>query len=142
MSNNFMRFSSAPDQLFDTIRKRDQRHEPFDASKITKAILKAGRASGEFEETEARRLTMVAVTSATLLTGTPAARLVETRTRVVGEKLVDERTDLRLQHLHEPLPEAGRRDLSLRCVARTPRTRSWVHRWSWRLLPRWPAANG
>ena len=64
MPENFLRPTAAPDQLFETIRKRDQRHEPFDASKITKAILKAGRASGEFDETEARRLTIRVLTTA------------------------------------------------------------------------------
>ena len=64
MPENFLRPTAAPDHLFETIRKRDQRHEPFDASKITKAILKAGRASGEFDETEARRLTIRVLTTA------------------------------------------------------------------------------
>jgi ribonucleoside-triphosphate reductase len=64
MPENFLRPTAAPDQLFESIRKRDQRHEPFDASKITKAILKAGRASGEFDETEARRLTIRVLTTA------------------------------------------------------------------------------
>ena len=40
------------------IRKRDQRLVPFESSKITSAILKAGRASGEFKENTARRLTI------------------------------------------------------------------------------------
>ncbi|MEA3385177.1 MAG: ribonucleoside triphosphate reductase [Thermodesulfobacteriota bacterium] len=40
------------------IRKRDQRQMPFESSKITSAILKAGRASGEFKEDTARRLTI------------------------------------------------------------------------------------
>ena len=40
------------------IRKRDQRLVPFESSKITFAILKAGRATGEFEEDTARRLTI------------------------------------------------------------------------------------
>ena len=47
-----------PNQLFPTIRKRDQRHEPFEAGKITAAILKAGRTTGEFDQPEARRLTI------------------------------------------------------------------------------------
>ncbi|MEA1866823.1 MAG: ribonucleoside triphosphate reductase [Thermodesulfobacteriota bacterium] len=40
------------------IRKRDQRQMPFESSKITSAILKAGRATGEFKEDTARRLTI------------------------------------------------------------------------------------
>ena len=43
---------------FTTILKRDGRETVFDASKITAAILKAGRATGEFEEDTARQLTM------------------------------------------------------------------------------------
>nr|WP_321467493.1 ribonucleoside triphosphate reductase [uncultured Desulfobulbus sp.] len=44
--------------FFTTIKKRDQRLVPFEASKITHALLKAGQASGEFGQPEARRLTM------------------------------------------------------------------------------------
>ena len=40
------------------IRKRDQRLVPFESSKITSAILKAGGATGEFKEDTARRLTI------------------------------------------------------------------------------------
>lgn len=43
---------------FTQIRKRDGSLVPFDASRITEAILKAGRATGEFSENTARRLTM------------------------------------------------------------------------------------
>lgn len=42
--------------LFTSITKRDGRCVDFDASKITAAILRAGKATGEFEEREARRL--------------------------------------------------------------------------------------
>ncbi len=44
--------------FFTTIKKRDQRLVPFEAGKITHALLKAGQASGEFGQPEARRLTM------------------------------------------------------------------------------------
>ncbi|RKX60029.1 MAG: ribonucleoside triphosphate reductase [Thermodesulfobacteriota bacterium] len=40
------------------IRKRDQRLVPFESSKITSAILRAGKATGEFKENTARRLTI------------------------------------------------------------------------------------
>lgn len=40
------------------IRKRDQRLVPFESSKITSAILKAGSATGAFKEDTARRLTI------------------------------------------------------------------------------------
>jgi ribonucleoside-triphosphate reductase len=43
---------------FSAITKRDGSVAEFDAAKITAAILKAGKATGEFEEREARRLTM------------------------------------------------------------------------------------
>lgn len=52
------RSAISPTRLFPAIRKRDQRDEPFDAGKITNAILKAGRATGEFDKPEARRLTV------------------------------------------------------------------------------------
>ena len=44
--------------FFNEIKKRDNRIVPFDSSKIIKAITKAGEATGEFDEREARRLTM------------------------------------------------------------------------------------
>lgn len=43
---------------FSSIKKRNGEIAAFDASKITTAILKAGQATGEFDEREARRLTM------------------------------------------------------------------------------------
>ncbi len=78
MPENFLRPTAAPDQLFETIRKRDQRHESFDASKITKAILKAGRATGEFDEAEARRLTIRVLTTAQVLfEGSPTVEEIQ-----------------------------------------------------------------
>lgn len=50
--------------VFDRIVKRDGRVVPFAISKITNAILKAGRATGEFGEAEARRLTIRVLTLA------------------------------------------------------------------------------
>jgi len=44
--------------MFDQIRKRDGRIADFDSSKITRAIQKAGEATGEFNEKEARKMTM------------------------------------------------------------------------------------
>ncbi len=49
---------TGPAVLFSKIHKRDGRIADFDISKITRAILKAGRATGEFGEPEARRLTI------------------------------------------------------------------------------------
>jgi ribonucleoside-triphosphate reductase len=54
--------------VFQTIEKRDGRVVPFDAERITTAILKAGQATGEYGHDEARRLTtrVLAVAAATL----------------------------------------------------------------------------
>ncbi|MCI5143804.1 MAG: ribonucleoside triphosphate reductase, partial [Candidatus Electrothrix sp. ATG1] len=49
------------------IRKRDQRSEPFDAAKITAALLKAGQATKEFDEPEARRLTVRVLSMAQMM---------------------------------------------------------------------------
>ncbi len=50
--------------IFSCIKKRDGRVVPFEASKIIQAILKAGRATGEFAEPEAKRLTVRVLTLA------------------------------------------------------------------------------
>ncbi|MFO7883435.1 MAG: ribonucleoside triphosphate reductase [Desulfobacteraceae bacterium] len=50
--------------MFEKIRKRDGRVAEFDSSKISDAILKAGRETGEFNEREAKRLTMKVITLA------------------------------------------------------------------------------
>ena len=50
--------------MFEEIRKRDGRVVPFDSSKITSAIAKAGKATGEFGEREARKLTLRVLTLA------------------------------------------------------------------------------
>jgi len=50
--------------MFESIRKRDGRIVRFDSSKITAAIAKAGNATGEFQEREARRLTLKVLTLA------------------------------------------------------------------------------
>lgn len=50
--------------MFENIRKRDGRVVPFDSSKITSAIEKAGKATGEFGEREARKLTLRVLTLA------------------------------------------------------------------------------
>lgn len=44
--------------MFEKIRKRDNRVVEFDPSKITNAIKKAGEATGEFTEKEAKKLTL------------------------------------------------------------------------------------
>ena len=43
--------------MFENIRKRDGRIVGFDSSKITSAIARAGKATGEFGEREAKKLT-------------------------------------------------------------------------------------
>jgi ribonucleoside-triphosphate reductase len=50
--------------MFENIKKRDGRIVEFDSSKITAAIAKAGKATGEFEEREARKLTLRVLTLA------------------------------------------------------------------------------
>lgn len=50
--------------MFKEIKKRDGRVVEFDSSKITAAIAKAGKASGEFDEREARKLTLRVLTLA------------------------------------------------------------------------------
>ena len=50
--------------MFQEIKKRDERIAKFDSSKITAAIAKAGKATGEFEEREAKKLTLRALTLA------------------------------------------------------------------------------
>jgi len=50
--------------MFDNIKKRDGRIVEFDTSKITSAIAKAGKATGEFDEREARKLTLRVLTLA------------------------------------------------------------------------------
>ncbi|HPS93955.1 MAG TPA: ribonucleoside triphosphate reductase [Deltaproteobacteria bacterium] len=50
--------------MFNSIKKRDGRIVPFEASKITAAIAKAGQASGEFDDEVARKLTIKALSVA------------------------------------------------------------------------------
>ncbi|MGW8160965.1 MAG: ATP cone domain-containing protein, partial [Desulfobulbales bacterium] len=44
--------------VFRSLRKRNKSLAPFDAGKITDAILKAANATGEFGKPEAKRLTI------------------------------------------------------------------------------------
>ncbi len=73
---------------FSAIRKRDGRVVDFDAAKITAALLKAGKATGEFEEREARRLTMqvLSLARAVHLPETPDVESVQD---VVEQVLLD-----------------------------------------------------
>ena len=48
----------AVDAVFETITKRDGRVVDFDSSKITAAIAQAGNVTGEFDELEAKKLTL------------------------------------------------------------------------------------
>ena len=50
--------------MFEQIEKRDGRIVEFDSTKITAAILKAGQATGEFGDREARKLTLRVLTLA------------------------------------------------------------------------------
>jgi ribonucleoside-triphosphate reductase len=50
--------------VFDTIKKRDGRILDFESAKITNAIAKAGKATAEFDQREARKLTLRVLTLA------------------------------------------------------------------------------
>jgi len=74
--------------MFESIKKRDGRIVAFDSSKITAAIAKAGKATGEFQEREARRLTLKVLTLAHELR-LPAVPEVEEIQDVVERVLLD-----------------------------------------------------
>ncbi len=63
--------------MFEQIEKRDGRIVQFDSSKITAAIAKAGRATGEFEEREAKKLTLRVLTLAHELRLGPVPKVEE-----------------------------------------------------------------
>jgi ribonucleoside-triphosphate reductase len=63
--------------MFESIQKRDGRVVEFDSSKITSAIAKAGKATGEFEEREARKLTLKVLTLARDLKLDPSPEVEE-----------------------------------------------------------------
>lgn len=63
--------------VFEEIKKRDGRVVEFDSSKITAAIYKAGRATGEFDEREARKLTLRVLTLAHELRLSPTPEVEE-----------------------------------------------------------------
>ena len=50
--------------MFEQIKKRDGRFVEFDSSKITSAVAKAGEATKEFSEREAKKLTLKVLTLA------------------------------------------------------------------------------
>jgi anaerobic ribonucleoside-triphosphate reductase len=63
--------------MFKSIQKRDGRVVEFNSSKITSAIAKAGKATGEFEEREARKLTLKVLTLARDLKFDPSPEVEE-----------------------------------------------------------------
>ena len=63
--------------MFESIKKRDGRVVNFDSSKITAAIAKAGNATGEFGEKEARKLTLRVLTLAHEMKLDPAPEVEE-----------------------------------------------------------------
>ncbi|MDR2820376.1 MAG: ribonucleoside triphosphate reductase [Desulfovibrio sp.] len=73
---------------FSSIQKRDGRTVIFDAAKITAALLKAGKATGEFEEREARKLTIQVLSLAKAL-HLPEIPDVESIQDVVEHVLLD-----------------------------------------------------
>jgi len=64
MSREIPRCANEGDLMFEKIKKRDGRVVEFDSSKITAAIGKAGKATGEFDERGARKLTLKVLTLA------------------------------------------------------------------------------
>jgi anaerobic ribonucleoside-triphosphate reductase len=74
--------------VFENIKKRDGRVVPFDSSKITAAIAKAGSATGEFGEKEAKKLTLRVLTLAHELKLDPAPE-VEQIQDIVEAVLLD-----------------------------------------------------
>ncbi len=73
---------------FTTIKKRDGRTDKFDAFKITRAITKAGQATGEFGEPEALRLTIKTLGLAETLGNNPSLE-VEKVQDIVEHVLLD-----------------------------------------------------
>jgi anaerobic ribonucleoside-triphosphate reductase len=65
--------------MFTDIEKRDGTVVPFEANKITSAIAKAGKATGEFDESVARRLTIRALNLAQQVFGdkTPSVEEIQ-----------------------------------------------------------------
>ncbi|MCU0559267.1 MAG: ATP cone domain-containing protein, partial [Desulfobacterales bacterium] len=63
--------------MFESIEKRDKRVVEFDSSKITAAIAKAGGATGEFTEREAKKLTLRVLTLAHELRLGPVPKVEE-----------------------------------------------------------------
>lgn len=64
---------------FTQIQKRDGRLVPFDARKIESAILKAGRATGEFGEAIAKKMTVriLSLAQMTLSNGLPTVEKIQ-----------------------------------------------------------------
>jgi ribonucleoside-triphosphate reductase len=67
--------TATPISLMSRIVKRDGTIKPFDASKIQAAIAKAGRATGEFDEQEATRLTVNEVMKKLIYLGNPTPHI-------------------------------------------------------------------
>ncbi|MBW1805347.1 MAG: ribonucleoside triphosphate reductase, partial [Deltaproteobacteria bacterium] len=63
--------------MFEKIKKRDDRVVEFDSSKITAAVTKAGKVTGEFGEREARKLTLRILTLARELRLGPSPEVEE-----------------------------------------------------------------
>jgi ribonucleoside-triphosphate reductase len=74
--------------VFEQIEKRDGRIVEFDSSKITAAIAKAGNATGEFGEREAKKLTLRALTLAHELRLGPSPKVEEVQD-IVERVLLD-----------------------------------------------------
>ena len=94
--------------MFEKIEKRDGRIVEFDSSKITAAIAKAGNATGEFGDREARKLTLRVLTLSHELRLGPCPRWSRSRTSSRRCSSTSPVQDDR-QGLHH-LPRAARAD--------------------------------
>jgi ribonucleoside-triphosphate reductase len=74
--------------VFEKIEKRDGRIVEFDSSKITAAIAKAGSATGEFGDREARKLTLRVLTLSHELRLGPSPKVEEVQD-IVERVLLD-----------------------------------------------------
>jgi anaerobic ribonucleoside-triphosphate reductase len=74
--------------MFEEIKKRDGRVVAFDSSKITSAIARAGKATGEFGEREAKKLTLRVLTLAHELRLRPVPEVEEVQD-IVERVLLD-----------------------------------------------------
>jgi ribonucleoside-triphosphate reductase len=97
-----------------SVCKRDGSRAPFDANKIRRAILKAGEATGEFDETEAKLLTaqvMKVLTHADIPDGVPGIERIQDmveQTLISANHLQTARAYIIYREQHKQLREKRR----------------------------------